>query len=73
MADIRIPLDEMTLDEKLDALEILWENLIRHPEDVPSPEWHREALASREESFKRGDDHYEDWEVAKANITRAIS
>ena len=45
---VKLPLDEMTLHEKLEAMEILWEDLVRNPENVEFPEWHREILADRE-------------------------
>ena len=39
-----LPLKEMTLQEKLDAMESLWEDLVRTPEAIESPAWHKEVL-----------------------------
>ncbi|MGZ9275279.1 MAG: addiction module protein, partial [Nitrospira sp.] len=37
----------MTLHDKLSAMEPLWDDLIRTPEAVESPAWHKDALAER--------------------------
>jgi Putative addiction module component len=39
-----LPLKEMTLHEKLAAMEALWEDLARSPESIESPAWHEEIL-----------------------------
>lgn len=40
-------LDKMTTSEKLLAVEEIWEDLCRNPEDVPSPAWHGDILEKR--------------------------
>ena len=40
---ISIPLDKMSLADKLEAMEALWADLSRTPADVPVPQWHREG------------------------------
>jgi hypothetical protein len=45
---ITLPLDEMTISEKLEVLDQLWNDLSRNPENIPSPEWHGEELQIRE-------------------------
>jgi hypothetical protein len=37
----------MTLQEKLAAMESLWEDLARTPEAIESPAWHKEVLEER--------------------------
>jgi len=44
-----LPLDQMTVEEKLHLMEILWDDLSRMPEQTPSPAWHAEVLAERED------------------------
>ena len=50
---ISLPLNEMTVAEKLQAIEVLWDNLHRNPKDVPSP-WHQEVLADRQREIDEG-------------------
>jgi hypothetical protein len=65
---ITLPLNEMSVEEKLQAMEILWEDLSRRSEDVPSPDWHDAVLREREAALERGDEEIEDWESAKRRI-----
>ena len=44
---VTLPLDEMTNKQKLEAMELLWEDLAGSPEALESPDWHREILDER--------------------------
>ncbi len=63
---ITLPLDQMTVKEKLAIMELIWEDLARTPESIESPAWHKEVLDER--SATKG--HYTDWEKAKTQIRR---
>lgn len=65
---LTIPLDEMTTVEKLQALEEIWADLQRAPEELPSPGWHADVLAAREHRVREGTSGFSDWETAKARI-----
>ena len=60
--------EQMTLEEKLRAMEALWENLSRREEDIPVPQWHKELLDEREALLKEAKAKFIDWETAKARI-----
>jgi putative addiction module component (TIGR02574 family) len=49
-----LPLEQMTVAEKLQAIEVLWDDLARHPEDIPSPAWHGDVLADRQRQIEEG-------------------
>ena len=66
----RLRLEDMSLDEKLDAMESLWDDLCGNPDRVPSPAWHGEELRDRKAALERGEDSLEDWDSAKARIRR---
>ena len=70
---ITLPLNEMSVEEKLQAMEILWEDLSRRAEDVPSPDWHDTVLREREAALERGEEEVEDWESAKRRIRTELS
>ena len=72
MADT-IHLEEMSTEEKLRAMEMLWDDLCSKAGGVSSPAWHEGVLAERDEQQKRGDDSFEDWDTAKRNISNKIS
>jgi len=68
--DITLPLDQMTTEEKLRAMEVLWADLSRHEEQVQSPPWHGEVLQDREKRIKSGEETFIDWEEAKRQLRR---
>ena len=39
--------DELTVEEKLDYVELLWDRIAARPENVPVPEWHLEVIEQR--------------------------
>jgi putative addiction module component (TIGR02574 family) len=68
-----LPLDEMTVEDKLQAMEALWESLSADPGAIESPVWHEEELRERERKIAAGEAKFIDWEKAKANIRRRTS
>ncbi len=52
--NFHLPLNEMTTAEKLHLMELLWEDLRRDPENIPSPAWHEEVLADRQRQIEEG-------------------
>jgi hypothetical protein len=51
---ISLQIDQMTLADKLRAMEVLWEDLCRNEESVPVPQWHKDVLDERERLVKNG-------------------
>lgn len=71
--EIVLPLDKMSLSEKLRLMESVWDNLCQTAESIPSPEWHQNILKNREEDVQKGTDRFADWETAKTKIRNSIS
>jgi len=70
---ITLPLGKMSIEEKIQAMESIWEDLCKKADNVPSPAWHEKVLNEREENLKLGKDEFIDWETAKRNIKNDIS
>jgi Putative addiction module component len=68
-----LPLKEMSIEEKLQTMETLWESLSADPAAVESPAWHEGELRIRESRIESGDAKFLDWEKAKADIRRQTS
>ncbi len=66
--DVTLPLDQMTIAEKLRVLQEIWEDLCHMSEDVPSPSWHADVLRAREERIRQGKSEFVDWTEAKRKI-----
>lgn len=69
---INLPLKNMSIEEKLQAMEIIWEDLCLNAANVSSPVWHKNILHEREEGLER-DDETVDWEKAKKIIRNDIT
>jgi len=66
--DITLPLEQMTVAEKLRAMEALWADLSRNEENIQSPCWHGQVLEEREARVKSGEEKFIDWEAAKQEL-----
>jgi Putative addiction module component len=49
-----LPLDKMTVAEKLRAMEMLWADLSRNEKQIESPAWHGDVLRDRDAKIKSG-------------------
>lgn len=58
----------MTLTQKLQAMEALWDDLCRQPENIPVEQWHQDLLDERERLISQGKAAFVDWETAKKRI-----
>ncbi len=63
-----LPLDRMTREEKLRAMEELWADLSRDEAQFESPAWHGDVLRERVEAVKSGKEAFMDWEIAKKKL-----
>ena len=63
-----LPIENLSLAEKLLLMERLWEDLSRRPSDVPSPEWHGAILAERQTAVREGRTKFVDWDIAKQRL-----
>ena len=67
------PIEEMSAEEKLRAMELLWDDLCSKAGSVTSPGWHEDVLAQRQAAVDRGEDRFEDWDTAKRDIRNKVS
>ena len=63
-----LPLEQMDTEEKLRAMEELWESLTRSPDAIPTPDWHREVLDERDARLCRGEADIHDWQSVKRRL-----
>ncbi len=68
---LTLPLDKMTTEEKLLALEEIWEDLCRTSDNIPSPNWHVGVLEERQKRVQDGSAEFVEWARAKQNIRDA--
>lgn len=67
-----LPLEQMTIEDKMRTMEDLWDDLCRRSEQVLSPTWHNDLLTEREQNIRVGEAVFEDWDAAKKRIRESI-
>lgn len=67
-----LPLKEMTIEDKISTMEVLWDDICRNSLDFPSPDWHGDILKEREKNLQDGKDKFEDWENVKREIWDSV-
>lgn len=67
-----LPIETLTIAEKLLLMERLWDDLSRRPSDVPSPEWHGHVLSERSAALAEGRTAFVEWEAAKKRLRERL-
>ena len=67
-----LPIESLTITEKLLLMERLWEDLSRRPTDVPIPEWHGDILSQRRAAVDEGRTSFVEWEAAKKRLRQRL-
>jgi hypothetical protein len=65
---IDLPLDRMTLADKLETMERLWADISKTPAAVPSPAWHKDILDERRRLVAEGKLSFLDWDTAISQL-----
>ena len=48
-------IEKMSVTERLQAIEQLWDSLAHSGDEITSPEWHHDLLTERKERAQRGE------------------
>lgn len=67
---IETQLNSMSVEEKVQLVEKVWDNLCRESGDVRSPEWHAAILQERQNQIKDGTMAVSPWAEAKERLLR---
>ncbi len=67
-----LTLATMTIEEKIQTMENLWDDLCSKANSLASPSWHKQLLSQREADVKQGIDDFVDWDTAKEQIKKQI-
>jgi len=67
-----LPLKEMTLGEKFQTIELVWDDICRNSPDFKSPAWHKDVLEERDRKIASGEDKLIDWEDAKTALRASL-
>lgn len=73
MERVDLPLAKLTLAQKLDLIETLWDDISKGEPALESPAWHEAVLLDRQKALEGGKASVGDWEAAKARIRGNVS
>ena len=62
----RTEIKKMSIIERLQAMEELWDSLCHEESEIESPEWHKDILESRRKKIKEGKAEFISLEDLKA-------
>jgi hypothetical protein len=63
-----LAIQQMSWEEKLRAMEELWESLSAEGTRFESPAWHGDALRETEQRHRAGQEEPVDWTIAKKEL-----
>ena len=69
----QLSIEQMTIEEKLQTMEALWDDLCRHQEALPVHGWQKDILDQRERLIAEGKARFLDWDEAKERIAKEVS
>jgi putative addiction module component (TIGR02574 family) len=65
--------DELTVDEQIEYVQLLWDRIAERPDDVPAVEWHSRVIAERLERYQDDPSHVVSWEEVRARVQKLLS
>ena len=65
-----LQLEQMSREEKLQAMEALWADLSKDDAAVASPAWHHDVLMKTEARVAAGQEQIADWTAAKNELRK---
>ena len=64
--------DDLSIDEKIDYLQSLWDRIAASPDAVPVPESHREILDQRLKDLEANPESGDSWEAVQERLRRKL-
>lgn len=65
---MQISINNMSTKEKLELMEMLWNDLSKNEQQIQSPDWHKQTLKQREKKLEAGKEKIIDWDDAKNDL-----
>ena len=59
---------KLPVKEKIQIMEVLWEDLRSQVQEEPIPDWHKELLDNRRKAVDAGHEKVLDWDQVKDSI-----
>jgi hypothetical protein len=69
---VALSVDKMSIEEKFQTMETIWDDLCKKADSISSPPWHEKVLNDRESAISNGEDVFVDLHSAKKNIENSL-
>jgi hypothetical protein len=70
---VALSVEKMSIEEKINTMETIWDDLCKKTDSISSPPWHEKVLNDRENGINNGEDVFVDLKSAKKNIENSIA
>lgn len=68
MGHFQTLISDLTIDEKLQLIEELWDDVCSNPEAIPLPDWQKEELLKRKAKFEQNPNSGKSWDEVKSKL-----
>ena len=62
--------DDLSVEEKIDYLQSLWDRIAASPDTIPVPDWHREILDERLKDLEANPQAGDYWEAVQERLRK---
>ena len=60
----------MSVEDKIEYVQALWDRIAANESQVPVPEWHRQVLGERLADYRANPDQGRSWEELEADLLK---
>ena len=64
--------DDLSIDEKLDYVQSLWDRISAHPDEIPVPDWHRRVIDDRLAAHRADPTAAVPWEEVREDLLEKL-
>ncbi len=69
----RLVLEELSVGEKVELMEALWEDMLQRSDSLPSLSWHKQILDKRRQSVLSGEARYSSLDEVEKRLMNQLS
>lgn len=69
----RLVLEELSVGEKVELMEALWEDMLQRSNSLPSLSWHKQILDERRQSVLSGEARYSSLDEVEKRLMNRLS
>jgi putative addiction module component (TIGR02574 family) len=62
--------DDLSVEEKIDYLQSLWDRIAATPETIPVPDWHHEIIDERVKDLEANPETGDNWEAVQERLRK---